>query len=377
MKSAFLLVAFATAPLALPAQRATTAFDGVGRAPRMMTTGASGWAGTTGWRLVLERTIQPGEGAADVLGNPTEVVLFADGRVAVAEDPRGSKTVGIQLFDAKGTFVRRLGRDGEGPGEYRTVIVTSRADTLVIQDQRLARVTFMGLDGKPLRTFPSKCCALGWPIHVDGRGVVTVASGDGTFAHFTAEGRLIDTIRPPLAGPKKQWITPDGARYGIPLAATTLHLALRDGSILYGLNDRQEFLVSKTGKDTVRIFGRTGVTARPAPDSLRRALIETYRTHRQVGPVFKSSDIPTTLPVWSRLSEDGDGNIWVLDGYSAMSPARQFDVYARDGRYLGAVAAPAAKPIAMSWSNGRVAILDNDTDDLPRVRVYRVDRNGK
>lgn len=377
MKSAVLFAVFAAAPLAIPAQSAKAVFDGVGRAPRMMTTGATGWTGTTGWRLVLERTIQPAEGTPGMFGSPTAVVLFADGRVVVAEDPRQQKAVGLQLFDAKGVFVRRLGRDGEGPGEYRSVNVGALGDTLVIHDQRLARITFMGLDGKLVRTFPSRCCSVGTPIGVDSRGTVTVPAGNGSWARFAANGKLLDTLPRPLAGPVREWDTQDGARYSIPFMANTGYLHLRDGSLLYGLQDRQEFLLSKTGRDTVRVFGRTGVTSRPVPDSARQAMITLFSKHPQVSRVFKASDIPTTLPAWSRLSEDTEGNIWVLDGFYTIAPARQFDVYARDGRYLGAVAAPTPTVTSISFNNGRVAILDNDADELPRVRIYRVDRNGK
>lgn len=379
MPRSVLLAAVLLAPVCAHAQTGRVRVDRVGSAPRQMSSGPTAWAGTSGWRLVLERTIQPAEETPGMLGSPTEVVLFRDGRVAVAEDPRGRGKVGILLFDAQGNFVRRLGRDGEGPGEYRSVAVAGYGDTLVIQDQRLARITLLGVDGKLIRSFPSRCCASGVPVGVSEQGMITVSYGSGWWARFTAGGKLVDTLSPPEAAPVKEWTPPPpmGGRYSIPFTAYTGRLLLRDGTILYGVQDRQEFVVSRGGKDSVRIFGRASVVARPVPDSARRTLIAQLKAHPALGPVFKEDDIPTTLPVWQRLFEDERSNLWVLDGYFTMAPARGFDVFAKDGRYLGAVATPSATPISLSFNNGRVAILDLDGDDLPRVRIFRVDRNGK
>ena len=169
-----LLAAILLAPVVVRAQSGRVTTDRVGSAPRQMSSGPTAWAGTEGWKLVLERTIQPDEGTPGMLGSPTEVVLFADGRVAVAE---GQSKIGILLFDAQGRYSRRLGRDGEGPGEFQSVAVAGYADTLVIQDHRLARLTLLGLDGKLIRSFPSRCCAVGAPVAVSSGGVITVTYG--------------------------------------------------------------------------------------------------------------------------------------------------------------------------------------------------------
>ncbi len=60
----------------------------------------------------------------------------------------------IQVYAPDGRFVRTIGRQGEGPGEFRslsTVFVTG--DTIVANDPRLYRTTLMRTTGELLTTF--------------------------------------------------------------------------------------------------------------------------------------------------------------------------------------------------------------------------------
>jgi hypothetical protein len=73
--------------------------------------------------------------------------------------PRGILAVPIQqdmqlrLFDANGKAIARVGRNGEGPGEFRFMSwFGSFADTMFVVDSRLRRVTFIAPDGAVLRS---------------------------------------------------------------------------------------------------------------------------------------------------------------------------------------------------------------------------------
>ena len=54
----------------------------------------------------------------------------------------------IKVFDLSGGFVRSIGRDGEGPGEFRQVtdIAVSSQDSLLALDSDLARISVFGPD---------------------------------------------------------------------------------------------------------------------------------------------------------------------------------------------------------------------------------------
>lgn len=72
--------------------------------------------------------------------------------------PRGQVVVPIRqdlqlrLFDPSGAPLARVGRSGEGPGEFRSLgQVAWKGDTMLVVDSRLRRITYLAPDGRLLR----------------------------------------------------------------------------------------------------------------------------------------------------------------------------------------------------------------------------------
>jgi hypothetical protein len=347
---------------------------------RTMNSGPSAWTDTNGWRLVYERTMQPKDGDPGELGDVSVVALLNDGRLVESE----TKDPSIRLFDATGHFVRMIGRTGDGPGEFRSPNLMLYHDTLVIHDPRLHRGTLFTLDGHVLRSFATVCCSFGNPSWIDDRGRMTLQGlGRGTPGQWfiiDVTGRRLDSLPIPVAEPPKSWVVLNSrgmpsATVGIPYSGQTVRRILHDGTLLYGATDHYQLIVSATDRDTIRIFGRSNVTAIPLRQSLRDSAfqfivgkIDGLRAVAHVG------DIPSTYPLWSAVSQDGNGNLWVDRGVVA-GPPHQFDLFASDGRFLGVVPAPFAGHIG-ALNRDHVAVVDADENELPRIRVYRIDRRG-
>jgi hypothetical protein len=69
------------------------------------------------------------------------VVGYPDGRIAVGGPPTDGT---VRWFDADGRPAGRFGRDGEGPGEFRTPAAAGRlGDTLWVLDRATSRVTLL------------------------------------------------------------------------------------------------------------------------------------------------------------------------------------------------------------------------------------------
>lgn len=82
----------------------------------------------------------------------SSVRRLAGGLVVVAN----GKPRELRLFDAKGKFLRRMGREGEGPGEFRGELhlLPAGGDSILVLDQGRLRRMLFGLDGKLIVEYP-------------------------------------------------------------------------------------------------------------------------------------------------------------------------------------------------------------------------------
>jgi hypothetical protein len=344
----------------------------------MSTTGTA-WRDTTGWRLVLDHVVAGAEGSVGELGSPDGITLFADGRVVVSDQ---SPTT-LKLYDATGKFVRTIGREGAGPSEYRSPMLAANNRWIIVHDYQLARANIYRPDGTLVRSFASSCCSGGLAPFIDAKGRISTpafhsggSSAANWWVRFDSLGRRLDSM--PFPAPMKPavWtVSMNGgtARYNIPFAPVNVNRMLSDGRVIHGRTDRYEFVVSRTGADTALLFGRSGVAAVPVPKAIRDSVFaDKVRRSPQLKASASVGDLPGTYDLWNQVHEDGQGNFWVQRGRQA-SGAQQFDVFAASGAFLGSVPRPWS-PAVTAWAGDRVAVLDTDADDLPRVRVYKIVR---
>ena len=166
------------------------------------------------------------------------------------------------------------------------------------------------------------------------------------------------------------------AQASIPLGVTNQYLLLRNGSLLYGSTDRFEFIETRHGTDTVRIFGRRGVVPEPVPPRVRDSVFRSATDRNEdVRRVASLKDIPTTFPTWETIHQDGSNNIWVAATGHGPDQTR-LDIFNPDGRFLGSVDAPFSRTTRFTVVGDHLTAVDTDDNDLPRIRIFRVDRRG-
>ncbi len=362
--------------------------DTVGSAPRTMSPGYTAWRdSTTGWRIAFDRIV-PVHGADSGSYNGSwRTLMLADGRVLVT---RGSPVAPIQLYDADGNFVREIGSVGNGPRDFvSTPTLAMKGDTIVALDGIQARVMLFTLGGKFIRSFQIRPRGSPIPISIDPRGLVRVQSrydlgpGDSLsrlqWIYYTTRGVAVDSMRrPPLPAPKT-WRILDGTRqlgFAAPLAPAIADVFLPDGTLMYGVADRFEFFVTRNGRDTTRIFGRSDVKPIPIPAGFIDTTI-TQLTNFQplLKAVVKRSDFPASFPMWNSATVDDYGFVWVSIGLSGRTPS-SVGIFDPDGRYLGAAPLWWQRIDQMSFGGDRMAYVGYDKDRRPVIRIYRVDRRG-
>jgi hypothetical protein len=357
---------------------------------RVHNLGPTRWADTSGWKLVLEHTIAPGQGQPGELSDPRDIVSDSRGRIFVVDrDP----DIVIKVFGADGSYLMRFSRRGSGPGELEAAALMITQDTLVIHDSRLARTSIFTTDGHFVRVWPSSCCLHRALLATRG-GVVPIpgaiapdTTGGSTSRMFAGAGairHLLDgTTRDTLLFPDEPeaptWrvgAKPNVSINTIPFTPGLVSRFAPDGSFIWGFQGRYQFVISRTGRDSVRLFDYTA-TPVPLADSLRREAMDEYtRADRRLEGVATLQDIPGHYPLWSSLAVDGDGNIWVL----LPGPRGEGDhwhVFTPDGVLLGTVPAPFDAVRRTYWSTDRVYQIATDpVTDLPEIRVWRITRGG-
>lgn len=76
---------------------------------------------------------------------PVAAVRLSDGGFAVLEQVPAE----VRVFDGSGRFLHRVGRAGDGPGEFRTPVglVALEGDTLLVWDRGTQRLSWFSVDG--------------------------------------------------------------------------------------------------------------------------------------------------------------------------------------------------------------------------------------
>jgi hypothetical protein len=124
-------------------------------------------------------------------------------------DSRAEPAQRLHEYDSAGTWIRDIGRDGSGPGEYSQFVDVKvlANDDILIADQDNARFTRFNADGKIVGTWPQ--------LTGNGRDMTMPTPDGGWFAEATlqkisnqdgwihtwirygADGRAMDTLVPP------------------------------------------------------------------------------------------------------------------------------------------------------------------------------------
>ncbi|MFO7894186.1 MAG: hypothetical protein R6U63_10645 [Longimicrobiales bacterium] len=405
---AILLAGCGSGPGASGAWQAVT--DTVADTVVVRTVAGSVWGDTT--RLVEELRIGSLEGAdAYVLGNPVSIAV-GNGMVYVLD----AQVPVVRAYDAgTGEHVMDIGRDGGGPGEYRhpdglAVLPDGR---VLVRSPRGLAINVYAPDGEFLEAWPHP--APGFHtydrFHVDTAGAsyaTGILSGgvpwewERGFIGVSASGQVTDTIA--ING----WLAYERAdltafregsssRRQVPFTGEYVWSFSPHGYLIAGVTSR--YAVYLFRPDGVLRIERevASVPVQPEEAEERRARL-TADLRRQYGSWrWNGPPIPETKPPFRRLFADHDGRIWVVMSQpgrpvlSAAEAAAQearsgrpvlryreppaFDVFDRDGRFLGPVVVPAGlvtegpNPVARGdtvWG------VERDPLGVPTIVRYRL-----
>ncbi|WP_420128477.1 6-bladed beta-propeller [Longimicrobium sp.] len=152
-----------------------------------------------GARLVLTEVLRLGSVSGDeAFGRVMDVELGPTGRIYVADDLSWN----VVAFDGAGRLLRRVGRRGQGPGEFERpwYLAVDRYDSLFVWDGALARISVFGPDFRFARSFPAPgpWTVSGFSVRPDGTLLVgAFAPGAARSIHVLArDGRVLRSLGP-------------------------------------------------------------------------------------------------------------------------------------------------------------------------------------
>lgn len=336
--------------------------------------------------------------------------------MGVAPGPQGTVYVVdqqvpvVRQYDRNGVWLRDVGREGDGPGEYRVPLGMSYPEGLhlALYDPRAARVTLYQ-DGEYFKSFSSSTGLFTADLFqadtagnvyvkttvVDTRAVRSGEEWSMAWIKFGPDGTVLDSIAIPMDesdGPS--YVLSGRGGYFRPFTTMTVSTMSPHGYLVQARNDRYAVTRPLPDGRTLRIERTAEVLPVTRAERAEWEAWSAFFDQRDDGRAKrKNPPIPTRKPFIRHLFVDGEGRIWVARYAKAehrpYTPAQRaergerpdfewrqplvWDVLTPRGAFLGTVTFPPSTSLAAARGNRVWGIQSGELgeDYVVRFRIQR------
>jgi hypothetical protein len=352
------------------------------------------WESGEGWGLSAAPVLQIGVEEGDSmyqLFRVTAARWLPGGRIAVANS--GSNT--IRLYDEQGQFLREVGGEGDGPGEFRSIVALERfgGDSLAAYDWRSKRVSLFTGEGDFVRTIrlhqPGVEPIFGAHPLRDGSLVVGTMWGSpmlgrdfATGLHrsqqpvfrYGSTGELLDTVG--LFPGLENYVHQDRSVGYAPFGHITT-IDVFDDLVYVGTGDRMEVRAYSPAGDLERIIRGPRLDL-----TVSQELIAQYREQtleeisdpnmRARGEArLRELEYPKYRPAYVEILVDASGNLWASRYEAHPRYSSTWTVFDSAGRLLGDVNFPDCFRI-FDITDRLIVKLWQDQSDVEYVQMYEI-----
>ncbi len=315
-----------------------------------------------------------------------DAVLLEDGRLVVLS----AGTKDLRVFSPDGTFIRTVGREGEGPGEFKFPVGFRLLPSghLLVYDRGNRRVTEFDMEWEVIGTERvSYAMDAMMPAFGRGRpmvdGLVPVASKDVSFNEGIRRRKGVyedDLVIRLFEGSEVRVSIrrPGGKVYSTGLAdgrGTTLPLPMGE-FVLFNWGSEHVVLGSSHSTD-FDLFDHTGALVDMAAFdksregrgllSIRGVALSPTNT---MALFLKDAPRGDHFPLFDQVQIDDDGLVWARE-YLLASEVAVWQVIDPETGVIGRVSIPASWNLIRP-SASRLIVVERDEYDVEMVRVYRL-----
>lgn len=346
-------------------------------------------------RADAERALRIGAPDGDepyLFARVSGAVRLSSGVVVVAN--YGSSE--LRWFSPGGRWIRSRGRQGDGPGEFRSLrrILRLPGDSILAADDLTARLTLFDSSGTLVRS---------WSIAEAAPNVRPLPLGrlaDGSFIAMAArsvtsppgytrqqmtllryrEGSLMDRL---FVQPGGEFFSvgcgtrtsPGVCAVGVPYGLRSLAAAA--GPFVFAGNGERYEVVRYDSRSRRVDTLRREVRATPLAAARRAFFVDSVAStvpaqrRGMVRQRLAEAPIRQAMPFFEDLVTDDRGGLWVARPQERLAGTRAWDVFSAEGRFVRSVSLPASLAVT-SIAGGFAIGVSRDADGVEYVEAWRV-----
>ena len=313
----------------------------------------------TNFKLEEDLTIGEAEGAEEYMfSRLRSIAVDGEGNIYAADD----KDITLKVFDKDGKFLRKISREGQGPGEIgRPYHLQITADSeLMVSDGRNRKIHFFSLDGEHLRSknlktvFPLELYAASMQNYYVLNPVRLPTGTRFDIVRLDEDMNVVLTL--------KQYAMPPPSDTYRPFAPFFSFKVMANDNILYGDSKDYELqIISPDG----RIVKKISRAYDPNP------LSDTDKDYvRRNMPEDQKLEFPSHHAAFYGFFLDDAGRIYVKTWLEQTDTVQyRCDVFDQEGKFIAQI------PLSIDpqvWKGGRVYAIEEDEEGFHQIKRYKV-----
>jgi hypothetical protein len=322
------------------------------------------WSDGGGWRVDTVPNLSIGTFGGDPeyeLFNVSGAVRFEDGTIGVVNT--GSHEV--RFYDATGRYLRAIGREGEGPGEFRrpSQIFPLAGDSVAVWDSRLRRMSVFDGEGAFARSFllgdgdqsfsvgdlSGRTLRASTSISFGRDAPIGARRDSSLHVLFDLDGDSLSSLGRFPAIDRYIRTTATGMTVVIAVFAQSTYSTTYGASWFFATNEGYVIDELDGEGNLLRSIRRAvvpiEVTGAMIDREIEALLSGMEEVRKMLSPLYAEMPKPQVLPSYSGLEVDAGGNLWVRQYSTVADPVYVWTVFDPSGRMLGDVELPPRRSV--------------------------------